>query len=168
MNKWLLLWLTAPRITYGSLKGNPRSMPCLNCLVSWPALLQNMKAILTLGLRTTKEQQGEVLQLCAVITAAFPEVYTGKKWTAKDRWTMNGKSSLISCEEQGLAPRSLPPGFRYRIEMLHLRTLKIQAIIVGKGDRDMIQPIYVLTCLPEVHWCVQSSSIDTTLPWLGK
>lgn len=53
-------------------------MPCLNCLVSWPALLQNMKAILTLGLETTKEQQGEVLQLCVVITAAFPEVYTGK------------------------------------------------------------------------------------------
>lgn len=94
--------MTAPRPTYGSLKGNPRSMPCLHCLVAWPPLLQNMKGILILVLETTKEQQWEVIQLCVAITAAFPEIYVGKneqpktdgQWMQSHRWSVENIKDL--------------------------------------------------------------------------
>lgn len=103
-----------------SLEGNIRSMPCLNYLVSWPALLQNMRGILIRGLESTKEQPWEVILLCVAITAEFPQIYNLKKWTGKDTWATNAESLLISCGYQGPAPRSLPPGFN-RIKLLHFK-----------------------------------------------
>lgn len=106
------------KILYGSLK--EALGPCLNYLVSWPALLQNRRQTLILGLETAEEQPWEVILLCVAIPAEFSELYNEQKWTGKDTWKMKSESLLIDCGYRGLAPRSLPSGFN-RIKLLHFK-----------------------------------------------
>lgn len=140
---------------------NTVSMPCLNYLVSWPALLQNMRQTLILGLESTKEQWWEVILLHVAIPAEFPEIYNEKKNKNEQAKTNGQWVQSHCCLVVDIKDLHTDPSHQGSTKWNYctLRTLTIQAI---KGDREARQSTYGPACFPEVHQGAQSPPTDTT------
>lgn len=126
--------------------------PCLNYLVSWPALLQNMRQTLILGLESTKEQLWEVILLHLAIPAEFPEISNEKNEQAKtdEPWIQSHYWSIVDTKD--LQPHPSHQGLT-ELSYCTLKTSKFK--LWRETERHISLPLYQLVslrCSSILHW----------------